>query len=262
VDAPETSGGRSAASWQYMSALKFTVDTNALLEKDEHTHYMTATGRKTRRAKPSGPSPGKREQNKERTKERILEAALRLFREKGIERTTTKEISKRAGIAEGTLFNYFKTKEDLALYFFQKETENLIGWFRADTRLQKAPLAEQLFGIVHRQLEYLEPYEDFIGAVFCRALQPNSALSPLSFESQELRLKYLRFVREVLADAERRGEIPRVGVLGAYAVGLFYLGMVTHWLQDTSRGKQKTLALLDRALSIGTQVLKKGGWEW
>jgi hypothetical protein len=77
-----------------------------------------------------------------------------------------------------------------------------------------------------------------------------------------LRLKYLRFVREVLADAERRGEIPRVGVLGAYAVGLFYLGMVTHWLQDTSRGKQKTLALLDRALSIGTQVLKKGGWEW
>jgi AcrR family transcriptional regulator len=207
-------------------------------------------------------SPGKREQNKERTKESILEAALQLFREKGIEGTTTKEISKKAGIAEGTLFNYFKTKEDLALYFFQKETENLIDWFRADTRLQRAPLREKLFAIIHRQLEYIEPYEEFIGAVFCRSLQPNSTLSPLSFESQELRFKYLRFIREVLADSERKGEIPPVGDLGAYAVGLFYLGIVTHWLQDTSRGKQKTLAMLDRALSLGTQVLKKGGWEW
>jgi AcrR family transcriptional regulator len=207
-------------------------------------------------------SPGKREKNKEQTKERILAAALALFREKGLEGTTTKEVSKKAGIAEGTLFNYFKTKEDLALYFFQKETDNLIDWFRAESRLQKAPLPEKLFAIIHRQLEYLEPYEDFIGAVFCRSLQPTSTLSPLSFESQELRLKYLRFIREILAEGEKRGVIPRIGDLGAYAFGLFYLGIVAHWLQDTSRGKQKTLALLDRALNIGAQVLKKGRWEW
>lgn len=206
--------------------------------------------------------PGKREKNKEQTKGRILKAALELFKEKGLGRTTTKEISKRSGIAEGTLFNYFKTKEDLALYFFQKETEDLIRWFHADARLQKAPLAEKLFAIIHRQLEYIEPYEDFIGAVFCRSLQPTSTLSPLSFESQELRLKYLRFIREILVDAEEKKEIPRVGDLGAYAVGLFYLGVVAHWLQDVSRKKQKTLALLDRALHVGTQVLKKGSWEW
>src|SRR5690349_15709743 len=207
-------------------------------------------------------SPGKREKNKERTKERILGAALELFREKGLEGTTTKEVSRKAGIAEGTLFNYFKTKEDLALYFFQKETDNLIRWFRAESRLQKAALPEKLFAIIHRQLEYVEPYEDFIGAVFCRSLQPTSSLSPLSFESQELRLKYLRFIREILAEAEQNGEIPRLGDLGAYAFGLFYLGIVAHWLQDVSRGKQKTLALLDRALNFATRVLKKGSWEW
>lgn len=212
--------------------------------------------------KTSARPPGKRDLKKEQTKERILAAALALFREHGLDGTTTRKISQKARIAEGTLFNYFKSKEDLALYFFQKETEDLIEWFHGDARLQKAPLAEKLFAIIHRQLEYIRPYEDFIGAVFCRALQPNSALSPLSFDSQELRLKYLRFIREVLAKAEAKGEIPRVRDLGAYAVGLFYLGIVTHWLQDTSRGKQKTLALLDRALKLGTQVLKKGGWEW
>src|SRR5580658_2404690 len=206
--------------------------------------------------------PGRREKNKEKTKRRILSAALKLFKAKGLDGTTTKEISKMSGIAEGTLFNYFKTKEDLALYFFQKETEDLVKWFRGNARLKSAPLPEKLFGIIHRQLEYIEPYEDFIGAVFCRSLQPTSSLSPLSFESQELRLKYLRFIREILAQAEENEEIPRVGDLGAYAVGLFYVGMVAHWLQDHSRGKQRTLAVLDRALTIGTRILKKGAWEW
>ena len=249
-----------------MSNLNFSVDTGAALWKYERTHiYMKSTPKATaerKKSRPANAPPGKRQKNKERTKERILAAALRLFREKGLEGTTTKEISKKAGIAEGTLFNYFKTKEDLALYFFQKETDNLIQWFRGEKRLRKAPLPEKLFAIIHRQLEYLEPYQDFIGAVFCRSLQPNSSLSPLSFDSQELRLKYLRFIREILAQAEEAGEIPRSGDIGAYAVGLFYLGMVAHWLQDVSRGKQKTLALLDRALNFGTQVLKKGQWEW
>jgi AcrR family transcriptional regulator len=228
------------------------------------TLIFMATTKKN--AKPARRAPhakaGKRDLNREQTKQKILKAALELFREKGLEGTTTREISKRAGIAEGTLFNYFKTKEDLALYFFQKETDDLIAWYEAEKRLHKAALPEKLFAIIHRQLEYIEPYEDFLGAVFCRALQPTSALSPLSFDSQELRLRYLRFIRQILAEAEKKGEIPPVGDLGAYAFGLFYLGIVTFWLQDVSRGKQKTLALLDRALKTGARVLQKGGWEW
>jgi AcrR family transcriptional regulator len=217
---------------------------------------------KSAKSAPGARRPGRRETKKEQTKLRILEAALQLFRERGLEATTTKEISRKAGIAEGTLFNYFETKEDLALYFFQKETDDLIAWFRAEKRLQKAALPEKLFAIIHRQLEYLEPYEEFIGAVFSRSLQPASSLSPLSLDSQELRLKYLRFIRDILAEAGARREIPRVGGLGAYAVGLFYLGIVAFWLQDRSRGKQRTLALLDRALNLGAQLAKKGSWEW
>ena len=209
------------------------------------------------RARPGG----KRDRNKEKTKEKILAAALGLFRENGLEGTTTKQISKKAGIAEGTLFNYFKTKEDLALFFFQKETSNLVEWFGGQTRLQRAPLPEKLFAIIHRQLEYIAPYEDFIGAVFFRSLQPHSKLSPLSLESQELRLKYLRFLSEVLAQSEEKKEIPPIGDLGAYAVGLFYIGIVTHWLHDTSRGKQKTLALLDRSLRLATRLLDQGAWD-
>ncbi len=69
-------------------------------------------------------------------------------------------------------------------------------------------------------------------------------------------------MREVLSQAEEKQEIPALGDLGAYAVGLFYIGIVMHWLHDSSRGKQKTLALLDRSLKMATHVLKKGAWDW
>src|ERR1700716_3226886 len=48
----------------------------------------------------------------------ILDAATHLFAERGLTAAPTSEISKQAGVAEGTLFTYFKTKDDLinALY--------------------------------------------------------------------------------------------------------------------------------------------------
>lgn len=47
---------------------------------------------------------------KERT---ILEAAIKVFSEKGYSAATTSEIAKNAGVAEGTIFRYFKTKKDI-----------------------------------------------------------------------------------------------------------------------------------------------------
>lgn len=45
----------------------------------------------------------------------ILSAAIELFSEKGFEATATSEIAKRANVAEGTIFRYYKTKKDLLL---------------------------------------------------------------------------------------------------------------------------------------------------
>ncbi len=225
---------------------------------------MKSTARQNRQSQARAGRPtGKRAQNKERTREAILKAALEYFSQKGFHRTTTREIARKAGIAEGTMFNYFPTKEDLALYFFEKDLTELIVWYEAQTHLQEAPLAEKLFAIVNHHLEGLRPYEEFIGAVYLRALQPTSKLNPLSLDRRELSLRYLRFIRDILVEAEERKEIPKVGQVGAYAVGLFHVAMITYWLNDRSRGKENTLALLDRCLKMANSLLmNKGGWEW
>ncbi|TCP58305.1 TetR family transcriptional regulator [Tumebacillus sp. BK434] len=43
----------------------------------------------------------------------ILEAAMKVFSEKGFSAARTSEVAKEAGVSEGTIFNYFKTKKDL-----------------------------------------------------------------------------------------------------------------------------------------------------
>jgi AcrR family transcriptional regulator len=45
----------------------------------------------------------------------ILEAAIRVFSEKGFSASRTSEVAKEAGVSEGTIFNYFKTKKDLLI---------------------------------------------------------------------------------------------------------------------------------------------------
>ena len=57
--------------------------------------------------------------NIEDKRKAVMEAALKLFTERGFHGTSTAQISKEAGVATGTLFHYFPTKEDLInnLYF-------------------------------------------------------------------------------------------------------------------------------------------------
>ncbi|PID77985.1 MAG: TetR family transcriptional regulator [Deltaproteobacteria bacterium] len=63
-------------------------------------------------------------------KDKIIEAASKLFIKKGVEKTSLAEISKFAGISKGTLYYYFNTKSDLVFtvveMHMQKLTENLL----------------------------------------------------------------------------------------------------------------------------------------
>jgi AcrR family transcriptional regulator len=203
-------------------------------------------------------SAGRRAHAKAQTRERILESALSLFQKKGFDGTTTKEIARKARVAEGTIFNYFNTKEDIALYFFDKEVQHVIAYFEDGRHLKNAPLEERLFALIQRQLEYIAPYERFIGSVILQAFQPSSKLSPFSLESQALQVRYLTFVQQLFNEAEEKGEIDRVSWWTPQAFWVYYLGILFYWLHDPSHRKENTLAFLDRSLKIGTAVLKKG----
>lgn len=61
---------------------------------------------------------------KSETERNIIEAATSLFQTLGFQKTTTKRIAKACSIAEGTLFNYFPTKDDLLIAVFEDMAKN------------------------------------------------------------------------------------------------------------------------------------------
>ncbi|MHB1463398.1 MAG: TetR/AcrR family transcriptional regulator [Armatimonadota bacterium] len=62
-------------------------------------------------------------------KEQILSAAMEVFAELGFERATTRAIARRAGVAEGTIFNYFATKRDILVCALEQHILETIPHF-------------------------------------------------------------------------------------------------------------------------------------
>jgi AcrR family transcriptional regulator len=200
---------------------------------------------------------GRRETKKEATKKKILEVSLQLFRKKGFGRTTMRDIAKKSGIALGTTYNYFPTKEHLALYFFERALEDVMERYRKEEP-PDAPLEERIFLLLSLELERIAPYEEFLHLIVTHAVVPTSRLHPFSVDSQRLKNRYLEFVGRMLEEARERGEFEAVGfdsmVLSAFWV--FHLGIMMFWLNDASRKKEDTFILLDKSLRFILNALR------
>lgn len=64
--------------------------------------------------------PSRRERKKDETRQRIFDAAIALFRQRGFEATTVDEITERADVGRGTFFNYFHRKESVLAYLSEE----------------------------------------------------------------------------------------------------------------------------------------------
>jgi AcrR family transcriptional regulator len=75
----------------------------------------------------SAAGTGRRDLQKQDRERRIVAAARRMFDRKGYANTAMEEIAGRAGVAVGTLYNYFPSKDELLLAILRRETDALIG---------------------------------------------------------------------------------------------------------------------------------------
>ena len=93
----------------------------------------------------------------EQTRTRILETALRLFREQGYEKTTMRAIAAEGGVSLGSAYYYFESKEHLVQAFYlQTHLEHLAA---CQGILQEyEDLADRLLGVVRAKIETGRPY--------------------------------------------------------------------------------------------------------
>ena len=68
---------------------------------------------KTETAEPDALPTGKRERNKRENRDMILKAARQVFTDLGFDATTVRDIVRQTGLASGTFYNYFRSKEEV-----------------------------------------------------------------------------------------------------------------------------------------------------
>src|SRR6516164_3013063 len=106
----------------------------------------------TRRAAAGGKGePGARADKRER----ILEAAVRVFAQEGFYNAKVARIAEAAGVADGTIYLYFKSKDDLLISLFEDRMERINSTLRA-ALAEGVDAADRLRRVVRLHLEMIE----------------------------------------------------------------------------------------------------------
>ncbi|HEY3392617.1 MAG TPA: TetR/AcrR family transcriptional regulator [Lacipirellulaceae bacterium] len=186
---------------------------------------------------------------KKLTRQRILDSALTLFRTRGYETTTTRDIADAAEIATGTLFNYFATKEAIVACL----ADQALGKARAAFARQETSgeLAEQLFAYVAAELRPLKPLRKFIMPLLETSLSPLAA-PPRCDSTDSLRADHLATV----AQLARKHGLAELSPVALQVYWSLYIGVLAFWATDRSPKQEDTLALLDQSLSMFARWLQ------
>ena len=81
----------------------------------------------------------------------ILEAAVKVFARRGFYQSTIAQIAKEAGVADGTIYLYFKNKDDILVNFFRYKTKQVFERFRAEVGKAESGL-DKLCNLIRRHL--------------------------------------------------------------------------------------------------------------
>jgi AcrR family transcriptional regulator len=182
-------------------------------------------------------------EEKTATRQRILDAAIQAFRKRGFESTTTRDIAGAAGIATGTLFNYFATKEAIVEFLAEQSLTKARSGF--DREAVEGGLDEALFAYVAAELRQLKPLRAFITPLLETSLCP-LAVARRCDSNDALRVEHM----ETVALLARKYGFSELSPVTLQVYWALYIGVLAFWAADESPKQEDTLALLDESLAM------------
>ncbi len=187
-----------------------------------------------------------RTQKSEATRQRILDMALALFREKGFEQATMRDVARAAGMSLGAAYYYFDSKEALVLDFFERLAsahERAV----AEALAGKRDLGERLRVVCHTHLDVAAPDRKLLGALVHTLGDPESSVSVFAKQTEAIRRRSRALFEQALSvdavPAELRGEFS----LGLW---IFQLSVLLYFIHDDSPGQTRTRALVDDVIGL------------
>lgn len=176
----------------------------------------------------------------------ILEAAVKVFARQGFHQSTVAEIAKEAGVADGTIYLYFKNKDDILVQFFSFRAKQVFKSFREEVDRAQTSL-DKLRNVVRRHLAEFQRDRD--GAVVYQVeTHQNSRLAEAQI--REMSQMYRDLISEIVEQGQQEGTIRRdlyVGLVKRFIIGAVD-EVINTWLH--SDGEYDLVSMADPLVEL------------
>ena len=158
----------------------------------------------------------------------ILEAAIRAFARSGYHQTRITDVAQEAGVAAGTIYLYFKRKDDLLITIFQEKVEGFVSEFRWQLSQEKSAEGK-LRKLIHQHLSEMQNHAN-LAAVFQLELRQSRHFMS-AYPKVDLKA-YFDLIGEIIEEGQHQGLFRQDLYVSVVKKALFGAldEMVTSWL--------------------------------
>lgn len=192
----------------------------------------------------------------EETRTRILDAALALFRERGFEQATMREVAQAAGVAVGAAYYYFDSKDAIVLAFYERAQAEMLPSI-AEALDRAKTLDSRLRTVISGKFEYFAPNRRLLGALSAHT-DPEHPLSPFGRQARTVREADIALFERAATDSGVKLP-PSIRPYLARLLWMYQMGLILFWVYDNSPGQKRTQLLYDKTLKMLVFTLKIAG---
>lgn len=191
---------------------------------------------------------GKREDNKRRTEQRILDEGIRLLGGEGGEAVTVQDIADAAGVSRATFFNYFDSKNDIATAFGRRQREWVESY--SESLPEDMPAIDKVFAVLRADIDRV--YNRLGGQRLARYLMTAIFNNEKMVRAEIANWgKLAQVYRRILEAGQARGEVPEsldAGQVAHIIVELYFSAQLMFLFSDT--GAQECFELIEQRVSL------------
>jgi len=225
------------------------IDTGEARTYTVFEHVQTTPSHMTSQNKPSRTT-----EKAEETRSRILNAALDLFRSKGFDQATLREIATVAGVSLGNAYYYFDSKEALVMAFYSRASEEMAPLIEKALAGVKG-FEKRVTAVLSVKFEYFGPDRAFLGALLRHGADPQNPLSPFGEETRPIRERDMEYFAKAFEGSridvpnDLARQLPKL-------LWLYQMGLILFWIYDRSDGQRRTKQLREKSLALMAIGLK------
>ena len=134
---------------------------------------------------------------------KIISAATKVFAKNGFYKAKISEIAKKAGIADGTIYIYFKHKDDILIALFEEKMQEVLDNMKKQISLESDPLLKiQRFAFIH--LKLIEDNKDMAEIIQVELRQSGKFMK--NYHNEKF-VQYLDLIGDIIKEGKEKGVI-------------------------------------------------------